>query len=153
MMQWGIVERHPCTINSSDDCTGQMERDVQVHVAEFHICADCASSKSSTQKHWGKLHVRPHLPPTGPFTHYMYGGRSSRSLKQNVAVLARAHVPLEGVSAADHSPITPSTACSSRWNTPRRRALPLSAAAPAAPAGAPSQIPHPRPAASPSRSS
>ena len=23
MMQWGIVERHPCTINSSDDCTGQ----------------------------------------------------------------------------------------------------------------------------------
>ena len=31
-------------------------------------CATCASSKSSTQKHWGKL--RPHLPPTGPFSHY-----------------------------------------------------------------------------------
>ena len=42
-----------------------MERDVRVHVAD---CAECASSKSSTQKHWGKL--RPHLPPTGPFTHY-----------------------------------------------------------------------------------
>ena len=42
-----------------------MERDVRTHVAK---CATCASSKSSTQKHWGKL--RPHLPPTGPFTHY-----------------------------------------------------------------------------------
>ena len=42
-----------------------MERDVRTHVAK---CADCASSKSTTQKHWGKL--RPHLPPTGPFTHY-----------------------------------------------------------------------------------
>ena len=42
-----------------------MERDVRAFVA---ACDKCGDSKSSTTKHWGKL--RPHLPPTGPFTHY-----------------------------------------------------------------------------------
>ena len=42
-----------------------MERDVRAAVA---ACDKCGDSKSSTTKHWGKL--RPHLPPTGPFTHY-----------------------------------------------------------------------------------
>ena len=42
-----------------------MERDVRTVVSE---CDACGDSKASTTKHWG--HLRPHLPPTRPFTHY-----------------------------------------------------------------------------------
>jgi len=42
-----------------------MERDVRAFVSACEVCGD---SKSSTTKHWGRL--RPHMPPTGPFTHY-----------------------------------------------------------------------------------
>lgn len=42
-----------------------MENDVKDYVAQ---CETCGESKASTHKHLGKL--RPHMPPTGPFTHY-----------------------------------------------------------------------------------
>jgi len=42
-----------------------MRRDVEKHIDQ---CAVCKESKASTHKHWGDL--RPHMPPTKPFTHY-----------------------------------------------------------------------------------
>jgi hypothetical protein len=44
-----------------------MENDVKDYVAHAQ-CETCGESKASTHKHLGKL--RPHMPPTGPFTHY-----------------------------------------------------------------------------------
>ena len=42
-----------------------MQRDVDQYVADCDVCKEC---KSATHKHWGDL--RPHMPPTQPFTHY-----------------------------------------------------------------------------------
>ena len=42
-----------------------MQADIQAHVER---CVKCGESKSRTTKNWGGL--RPHLPPTRPFTHY-----------------------------------------------------------------------------------
>ena len=42
-----------------------MERDVREVIA---TCDKCGESKATTTKHWGPL--RPHMPPTRPFTHY-----------------------------------------------------------------------------------